>query len=835
VNRYALDVSFSSQNCNSLNVSTSVRNQAAKIVSILDLGTDIIFLSDTRLNGRHKSIVDAFRAKYRMYYHSSTNWRGVAVLIRNDLDIQVLDDMRDTQENALLLRVTIRDEQLIIGSVYGPNTNEFALFEFLQDRLRGWIGVPVILGGDWNATLSNLPLNVNPDVFSMRAVPSTARTNRILQLCDEFSLADPYRSLHPEERDYTYIPSGVLRTNRSRIDYFLVSDVLFENISKCEIAQAFCKKSFDHKHITLSFKKAKKTGRKCINNRLLENPLLDWAIKLAIWFCFLSEITTVPGGIVEAVVQDECLKLNDIDLLFNEAVFLQGKARVVGISVDEEERRTILARQLDESWTRILPYAALQQYPRQCDDDLFFERLIESTSNAAFKLQQLVSIAENSERKNLLENLRVLKRGNGYVANFQEIQEIESKLNAIEERTNADKVVNYLKTDILDNEKITPHFLRIAKTVSNDSLEKIRKDDGTVFPSKNEQEAHIVKFYKDLYSLPEDMPDDFSNCVEDFLGPEICQHPVVTNSKLNEEEKNNLESPLNISELDESVTKLNLRSAPGIDGVSNRFIAKYWQFFREPLHRYATKCIENGRLTETFRTAIIRLIPKKGNTTQLKNWRPISLLSCYYKIISKALNARLGKVIGKVTSLAQKAYSPDRYMHEAIINTVETIMHCQREDTSGILLSVDLHKAFDSVYHEFMREVYRFFGFGDYFIRLSETLGNGRCAHIIFDSGKYSDQIELARCCPQGDSPSPRQFNMCQQICIFKIELDPAVQSVYLSFIVPRPIDGVLVRNEELAPQGDINQAEARGYRISPELRTTKKRSVVLRMTCRPR
>jgi exonuclease III len=117
VNRYALDVSFSSQNCNSLNVSTSVRNQAAKIVSILDLGTDIIFLSDTRLNGRHKSIIDAFRTKYRMYYHSSTNRRGVAVLIRNELDFQVLDEMRDTQENALLLRVTIRDEQLILGAV----------------------------------------------------------------------------------------------------------------------------------------------------------------------------------------------------------------------------------------------------------------------------------------------------------------------------------------------------------------------------------------------------------------------------------------------------------------------------------------------------------------------------------------------------------------------------------------------------------------------------------------------------------------------------------------------------------------------------------------------
>jgi hypothetical protein len=73
-----------------------------------------------------------------------------------------------------------------------------------------------------------------------------------------------------------------------------------------------------------------------------------------------------------------------------------------------------------------------------------------------------------------------------------------------------------------------------------------------------------------------------------------------------------MERPLDIAELDELVLKLNLRSAPGKDGVSNRFIVKFWTFFREPLHRYASKCGEKGALTDTFRTAIIRLIPKKG-------------------------------------------------------------------------------------------------------------------------------------------------------------------------------------------------------------------------------
>ncbi len=68
----------------------------------------------------------------------------------------------------------------------------------------------------------------------------------------------------------------------------------------------------------------------------------------------------------------------------------------------------------------------------------------------------------------------------------------------------------------------------------------------------------------------------------------------------------------------------------------------------------------------------------------------------------------------KLLRWLKKAYSPDRYMHEAIINTVEMIKHCQ--NTEGALLLVDLHKTFDSVLHEFMREVYKFFGFEDYFI-----------------------------------------------------------------------------------------------------------------------
>jgi hypothetical protein len=51
------------------------------------------------------------------------------------------------------------------------------------------------------------------------------------------------------------------------------------------------------------------------------------------------------------------------------------------------------------------------------------------------------------------------------------------------------------------------------------------------------------------------MPADFTNCVSEFLGPEISRHSVVLGSKLDENEKILMERPLDIAELDELVLK----------------------------------------------------------------------------------------------------------------------------------------------------------------------------------------------------------------------------------------------------------------------------------------
>jgi hypothetical protein len=194
------------------------------------------------------------------------------------------------------------------------------------------------------------------------------------------------------------------------------------------------------------------------------------------------------------------------------------------------------------------------------------------------------------------------------------------------------------------------------------------------------------------------------------------------------------------------------------------------------------------KLNPSFRTASIKLIPKKGDTTRLKNWRPISLLSCLYKVTSRALNNRLKVASGFIFSRAQKGFTKNRHIQEVLINVIEMIAHCNEYQIPGAIVCIDQSKAFDSVAHAYMRCVYKFFGFGPKFIDILETLGNNRTACISFDDGSHSAPFDLGCGRAQGNTSSPIEYNSAQQILLFKIELSPEIKSVYLNHFIARPL-----------------------------------------------
>jgi hypothetical protein len=121
---------------------------------------------------------------------------------------------------------------------------------------------------------------------------------------------------------------------------------------------------------------------------------------------------------------------------------------------------------------------------------------------------------------------------------------------------------------------------------------------------------------------------------------------------------------------------------------------------------------------------------------------------------------------------------------------VETIAHCKQNNIRGCVLAVDMAKAFDTLNHDFIKSVYRFFGLGDNIIRWLDLLGNKRQACIIMDEGKCTKYFDLETGRAQGDNLSPFIFNFCEQVLIFKLELDPDITKIPRNFQAFRNVPG---------------------------------------------
>ena len=87
-----------------------------KVYGIVKLKTDVVFLSDIRLcNARGISnslkITNSFLTNpycsYKFYYQSCSNKRGVGILIKQNLNLVILQEERDPDDNYLALRAMV--------------------------------------------------------------------------------------------------------------------------------------------------------------------------------------------------------------------------------------------------------------------------------------------------------------------------------------------------------------------------------------------------------------------------------------------------------------------------------------------------------------------------------------------------------------------------------------------------------------------------------------------------------------------------------------------------------------------------------------------------------
>jgi hypothetical protein len=94
---------------------------------------------------------------------------------------------------------------------------------------------------------------------------------------------------------------------------------------------------------------------------------------------------------------------------------------------------------------------------------------------------------------------------------------------------------------------------------------------------------------------------------------------------------------------------------------------------------------------------IITLLPKVTDVERIQQFRPICLLNCLLKWITKVLTRRLDSIADKLILPGQTAFMQGRNIMSGIMALHEVLHETKRKRVCGVILKLDFEKAYDKV------------------------------------------------------------------------------------------------------------------------------------------
>lgn len=125
-------------------------------------------------------------------------------------------------------------------------------------------------------------------------------------------------------------------------------------------------------------------------------------------------------------------------------------------------------------------------------------------------------------------------------------------------------------------------------------------------------------------------------------------------------------------------------------------------------------------LDPSLNNTLLVLIPKVQNSERITQFRPISLFSVVYKILTKTLVQRLRPLMSKVVSLHQFSFIPGCDISDNIVVAQEVIHSLKHFSGSkrGMVLKIGLEKAYDRISWDFLRDTLVLVGFSSMIVNV---------------------------------------------------------------------------------------------------------------------
>lgn len=257
----------------------------------------------------------------------------------------------------------------------------------------------------------------------------------------------------------------------------------------------------------------------------------------------------------------------------------------------------------------------------------------------------------------------------------------------------------------------------------------------------------FVSFFSNLFaSVSPDFPTDLQDLITPTISDDVNSSLVA------------IPTPI---EIKQALFSMANNKSPGPDGMTPIFFKNFWSIVGNDLTLAIQDFFIHGRLTKAVNHTFIALIPKRLAANRLEHFRPISLCSVVYKIITKIISTRLKPVLGSIIHPNQTAFIPGRSIVDNCIINQEVMHYLQtKKGNWGFMaVKIDMAKAYDMVEWPVLLRILALHGFCPKFCALiQECVSTANFSVLI--NGAPHGYFAASRGIRQGDPVSPALFSI---------------------------------------------------------------------------